>query len=66
MDDRLPTFKLCVETQMTLPLKPVGIAVLGEDGRVVGFVTLDWFDATAAKLRELRDEHYRGMFEREH
>lgn len=66
MADQLPILKLCIETQMTLPVKPVGIAVIGEDGTVIGFVELDWFDAIAEKLRELRVEHYNHMYRREH
>jgi len=66
MADHLPTFKLCIETQMTQPVKPVGIAVLGEDGTVIGVVELEWFDAIAEKLRELRMKHSNHMYQREH
>lgn len=54
MDDPLPTLRLCVEAYLMQTPKPTSIAVLDESGRVIGVVTLDWFDAVADKLAKMR------------
>ncbi len=57
MADPLPTLRLCVEAYLENTPKPTSIAVLDKSGRVIGVVTLDWFDAVAEKLAKMRADY---------
>ena len=50
----LPTLHLAVECFQVNPPVPGGIAVLDENRKAVGVVTLENFDANVARLAQLR------------